>query len=136
MHVGGIFCGLAKAFNCVNHVILLSQLHYFGIRGTMANWFRSYLTERKQKIEIKSPYATRSIYLSWGAIKHGVPQGSILEPLLFIIYIIFFLSLFIKNSNLVYTNKTFVSNLICYCEFTKYLFYNNHFGSDNIGALP
>jgi hypothetical protein len=47
----------------------------------------------------------------------------------------FFLSLFIKNSNLVYTNKPFVSNLICYCEFTKYLFRNNHFGSDNISAL-
>jgi hypothetical protein len=47
----------------------------------------------------------------------------------------FFFSLF-KNSNLVYTNKPFVSNLICYCEFTKYLFYNNHFGSDNISALP
>jgi hypothetical protein len=44
---------------------------------------------------------------------------------------IFSLSLFIKNSNLVYTNKPFVSNLICYCKFTKYLFYNNHFGSDN-----
>jgi hypothetical protein len=49
---------------------------------------------------------------------------------------IFSLSLFIKNSNLVYTNKPFVSNLFCYCEFTKYLFYNNHFGSDNISALP
>jgi hypothetical protein len=47
----------------------------------------------------------------------------------------FSLSLFIKNSNLVYTNKPFVSNVICYCEFTKYLFYNNHFGSDNISAL-
>jgi hypothetical protein len=46
------------------------------------------------------------------------------------------LSLFIKNSNLVYTNKPFVSTLICYCEFTKYLFYNSHFGSDNISALP
>jgi hypothetical protein len=48
----------------------------------------------------------------------------------------FSLSLFIKNSNLVYTYKPFVSNLICYCEFTKYLFYNSHFGSDNISALP
>jgi hypothetical protein len=48
---------------------------------------------------------------------------------------IYSLSLFIKNSNLVYTNKPFVSNLICYCEFTKYLFYDNHFGSDNISAL-
>jgi hypothetical protein len=46
-----------------------------------------------------------------------------------------FFFLFIKNSNLVYTNKPFVSNLICYCEFTKYLFYNNHFGSVNISAL-
>jgi hypothetical protein len=48
----------------------------------------------------------------------------------------FSLSLFNKNNNLVYTNKPFVSNLICYCEFTQYLFYNNHFGSDNISALP
>jgi coproporphyrinogen III oxidase-like Fe-S oxidoreductase len=46
------------------------------------------------------------------------------------------LSLFIKNSNLVYINKPFVSNLICYCEFTKYLLYNSHFSSDNISALP
>jgi hypothetical protein len=41
------------------------------------------------------------------------------------------LSLFIKNSNLVYTNKPFVSNLICYCEFTKYLFYNNFLVSES-----
>jgi hypothetical protein len=53
----------------------------------MANWLRSYLTERKQKIEIKSPYATQSTYSRWGTIKLGVPQGSILGPLLFITYI-------------------------------------------------
>jgi hypothetical protein len=50
-------------------------------------------------------------------------------PVLLFAYI-FSLSFFIKNSNLVYTN------LICYCEFTNYLFYNNHFGSVNISALP
>jgi hypothetical protein len=55
VHVGRIFSDLAKAFNCVNHEILLSKLHYFGIQGATANWFRSYLTKRKQKIEIKLP---------------------------------------------------------------------------------
>jgi hypothetical protein len=75
MHVGGIFCDLAKAFSCVSNEILLSKLHYFGIRGAMENWFRSYLTEKKQKIEIKLPHATQCTYFSWEAIKHGVPQG-------------------------------------------------------------
>jgi hypothetical protein len=50
MHVGGIFCNLAKVFDCVNLEILLTKLCYFGIKGPMANWFKSYLTDRKQKI--------------------------------------------------------------------------------------
>jgi hypothetical protein len=58
MHVGRIFCDLAKAFDCVNHDILLTKLHYFGIKGSTANWFKSYLTDSKQKIEIESPYTT------------------------------------------------------------------------------
>jgi hypothetical protein len=48
MHVGGIFCGLAKACDCVYHAILLAKLHYYGIQETVANWFRSYLTDRKK----------------------------------------------------------------------------------------
>jgi hypothetical protein len=55
MHVGGIFCDLAKAFDCVNHEILLTKLHYFGIKGSRVNWCKSYKTNRKQKIEIKIP---------------------------------------------------------------------------------
>jgi hypothetical protein len=55
MHVG-IFCDLAKPFDCVNHEILLTRLRYFGIKGSAASLFMPYLTDRKQKIEIKSHY--------------------------------------------------------------------------------
>jgi hypothetical protein len=51
MHVGGIFCDLAKAFDCVNLEILLVKLRYYGIQGMVANCFRYYLTNRKQKLK-------------------------------------------------------------------------------------
>jgi hypothetical protein len=50
MHVGGIFCDLAKVFDCVSHEILLTKLHH-GIKGSMANWFESYLTDIKQRMD-------------------------------------------------------------------------------------
>jgi hypothetical protein len=49
LHVGGIFCDLAKAFDCVNHEILLAKLHVYGIQEISADWFRSYLTNRRLK---------------------------------------------------------------------------------------
>jgi hypothetical protein len=87
IHVGEIFCDLAKAFDCVNHANLLAKLHFHGIRGVTANWFKSYLTNRRQKIEIKSSKATQNVFSVWGTLKHRVPQGSILGPLLFLIYV-------------------------------------------------
>jgi hypothetical protein len=50
MHVGGMFCDLAKAFNCVNYE-MLSKFHYIGIQGVMANWFRSYLPEKNKRLK-------------------------------------------------------------------------------------
>jgi len=90
LYVGRIFCDLSKAFDCVNHEILLTKLHFYGIQGITIDWFRSYLTNRKQKVEIKSPNSTHNLLSDWGILKHGVPHGSILGPILFLVYIMTF----------------------------------------------
>jgi hypothetical protein len=53
--LGGIFCDLSKAFDCVSHEILLTKLYFYGIQEIAAKWFRSYLADRKQKVKVKSP---------------------------------------------------------------------------------
>ena len=77
----GVFIDLEKAFDTVNHRILLSKLEHYGIRGVENDWFRSYLTSRMQRVRLDG---VTSDYLG---ISCGVPQGSILGPLLFLLYI-------------------------------------------------
>ena len=77
----GVFIDFRKAFDTVDHQILLDKLHHYGIRGTALTWFTNYLCNRKQFVEFEN---TKSSLLS---VKCGVPQGSILGPLLFLIYI-------------------------------------------------
>jgi len=84
--VGGIFCDLCKAFDCVNYEILLSKLELYGIKGIFGRLIKSYLTERHQRVAIKDT-TNNTTYSDWKEVKHGVPQGSILGPLLFLLYI-------------------------------------------------
>ncbi len=76
-----IYLDLSKAFDTLDYKIFTQKLEYYGIKGTNLELFQNYLTERKQYVEFDS---TKSNMLD---INTGVPQGSILGPLLFIIYI-------------------------------------------------
>jgi hypothetical protein len=81
-NVGGIFCDLEKAFDCVNHKILLSKLEFYGIFGIMHKLITSYLERRFQRIRLQFKHYNLRTYSNWGEISHGVLQGSILGPLL------------------------------------------------------
>jgi len=76
-----VFCDQSKAFDKVWHPGLIYKLQTFGISGPILEWFNSYLSNRRQRVVIANATST------WKTIKSGVPQGSILGPLLFLIHI-------------------------------------------------
>ena len=76
-----IFIDLQKAFDTVDHSILLSKLNFYGVRGKALDWFRSFLTDRSQFVSVSGKISSSK------HMQHGVPQGSVLGPLLFLLYV-------------------------------------------------
>ena len=76
-----VFLDFAKAFDTVDHDILLGKLQHYGIRGRSNQWFESYLKNRYQSVKIRGQMSSKEL------ITCGVPQGSILGPILFLLYI-------------------------------------------------
>lgn len=107
--VAGLYIDLKKAFDLVSHDILLDKLYKYGFRAEMYQWFKSYLNLRTQSVKINGSLSNPL------TVTYGVPQGSVLGPILFLVFLndIFLLP--------------FVSKITCFADDTALLCYANSY---------
>jgi len=84
--VGSIFFDFEKAFDCINHGILLAKLEFHGIIDRAYSLIKSCLENRYQRANVSNDSSNENNFSNWGRVNYGVPQGLILGPLLFLIY--------------------------------------------------
>jgi hypothetical protein len=77
---------LEKALDCIKHKILSSNLEFYGAKGKAKLWFESYFSNSYQRVLNTNKVLNRNHFSTWQEIEHGVPQGSILGPLLLLLY--------------------------------------------------
>ena len=85
--VGSIFFDLEKAFDSVNHSLLINKLPYYGIAGKAQLLIDSYLSNKYQPVLLKDSRSNSNVVSEWTKVYHRVPQGSVLAPLLFLLYV-------------------------------------------------
>ena len=110
-YVLGVFLDFRKAFDCLDHSILLWKLEVYGVRGTTLYWFQSYLTDRQQFVYFDDVQSEKKTKVC------GVPQGSILGPLSFLSYIndivnvsnVLYPLLYADNTNIFISGKMLIN---------------------------
>lgn len=132
----GVFLDLQKAFDCLDHKTLFERMYDLGVRGVSLDWIKSYLSKRCQKVQVKSKQSSNV------AVQYGIPQGSVLGPVLFILYINNIttalpnlqMTIYADDISLIFKRKLLSDlEVECYCQLSNLFQYLN---SNNLHVNP